>query len=223
MSYALNGCPTKSKIRDLVAGLSSLENEPITSARVLEYMRQVQPSVVALTPYLLWNRDYYTRNLLYRDDFFEVIALCWLPGQRTPIHSHDGQLGWMTVLQGELACRDYVFVRPGFLKKPPSSSANCADGSRPVEVQMLNTINCRGDGTVMVVDRRRTTHQIENIEKSPLGSVSLHVYSKPIDSCVLFDEATRRCERRQLQYDSVQGVPLARPLETEWRPGDTAA
>jgi hypothetical protein len=37
----------------------------------------------------------------------------------------------------------------------------------------------------------------------------LHVYSKPIDSCVLFDETTRCCERRRLQYYSADGTVLS--------------
>src|SRR5271154_2763589 len=110
MFKTLDVHPLKLRVADFIAGLQALEKEPITSARVLEYMTHVQPSAVALTPYLLWNRERYARNLLYRDDFFEVMALCWLPHQRTPIHSHNGQLGWVTVLQGELVCRNYRFI-----------------------------------------------------------------------------------------------------------------
>ncbi len=223
MSHALDVHPLKSRIGDFIAGLKTLEKEPITSARVVEYMTQVQPSVVALTPYLLWNREHYARNLIYRDDFFEMIALCWLPGQRTPIHSHDGQLGWVTVLQGELVCRNYRFVRPGLSRKPISPAKYGSSSGRPVEVEPLNSMNCQADGSVAVVDRRQTTHQIENLEKSPLGSVSLHVYSKPIDSCVLFDEATRCCERRQLQYYSAFGVLLEPPPQPERQLAETAA
>jgi cysteine dioxygenase len=39
--------------------------------------------------------------------------------------------------------------------------------------------------------------------------VSLHIYSKPIDSCVAFDLKSHRCGRRSLQYHSVQGVMLS--------------
>ena len=200
--------PLKSRVADFVAGLKALEQMPITPARVSELMAQVQLSPEALAPYLLWKPDTYARNLIYRDDFFEILALCWLPGQRTPIHSHNGQLGWVTVVQGELVCRDYRFVRSA-VSKASGASNGCMPGSgRPVEVELLGSASFAADGAVAVVDRRQTTHQIENLEKSRHGSVSLHVYSKPIDSCVLFDETSRCCERRRLQYHSADGAIL---------------
>jgi cysteine dioxygenase len=222
MSRSLDVHPLKTRVVDFIAGLKALEKESITSARVLEYLTQMQPSVVALTPYLLWNRERYARNLIYRDRYFEVMALCWLPWQRTPIHSHDGQLGWVTVLQGELVCRNYRFIRPELAKKT-ATPAYASPSGRPVEVQLLDSMHYQASGGVAVVDRRQTTHQIENLEKSPLGSVSLHVYSKPIDSCVLFDEATRCCERRQLHYHSSNGVVLPASPPLNQRATATAA
>jgi cysteine dioxygenase len=214
MTRTLDVHPLKSRIGDFVAGLKTLEKEPITSARVRDYVQQMQPSFEALAPYILWNRERYTRNLIYRDQFFEVLALCWLPGQRTPIHSHNGQLGWVTVAQGELVCRNYRFMRPEVLKKMQVAAENRAGARRRVEVELLNWASYQADGSVSVVDRRQTTHQIENLEKSPAGSVSFHLYSKPIDSCCLFDEATRCCERHSLQYHSVNGIILDATLQS---------
>ena len=214
--------PVESRVRDFIAGLRALEKEPITTARVSEFMAQMQPPLGALAPYLYWNSERYTRNLIYRDPWFEVIALCWLPSQKTPIHSHNGQLGWLTILQGELVCRNYRFVRPADAKKMPSARSNEPAG-RPVEVELQCSTKCEADGSVAVVDRRQTTHQIENLEKSHHGSVSLHVYSKPIDSCVLFDETSRCCERRRLQYHSANGVILRTPPQELDRLASAAA
>ena len=186
-------------------------------------MSQMQLRAQALAPYLLWNRERYARNLVYRDDFFEVLALCWMPGQRTPIHSHNGQLGWVTVVQGELVCRNYRFVRSPAREQTTIPDRYEPGANRTVEVELLNSAVCAADGTVSAVDRRRTTHQIENLEKSRHGSVSLHVYSKPIDSCVLFDERDRCCERRRLHYYSVNGVILETSVGGPERLTDTAA
>jgi cysteine dioxygenase len=202
--------PLKSRVGDFIAGLQALEKEPITTAAVTEFIEQMQPSAKALAPYLLWNGERYARNLIYRDAYFEVLALCWFPGHRTPIHSHNGQLGWVTVVQGDLVCRNYRFLRS-------RAGQGSGDGrethllpkaavGHPVEVELLHSESCCADGSVAVVDRRQTTHQIENLERSRYGSVSLHVYSKPIDSCVIFDETTRCCERRTLEYYSEEGI-----------------
>lgn len=209
MVQALDVHPLKSRVGDFIADLKALEKEPITAPRVLDLLTQTQLPATAFAPYLLWNSKTYARNLIYRDHCFEVLALCWLPGQRTPIHSHDGQLGWVKVVQGEVTCRNYRFVRSPEAKRDEANKKyDAAFPDRRVEVELLGSANCQADGSVAQVDRCRTTHQIENLEKSGYGSVSLHVYSKPIDSCVLFDETTRSWERRRLKYYSADGFML---------------
>lgn len=211
MAQTLDVHPLETRVGDFIAGLHSLEKEPITTARVSDFLAQMQLSGEAIAPYLLWNRETYARNLIFRDDFFKVLALCWLPGQRTPIHSHDGQLGWVTVVQGELVSRDYKFVRAQPEESPRRGLGTTA--RRPVEVELLGSTTRQADGSVALVDRVRTTHRIENLEHSQHGSVSLHVYSKPINSCALFDETSRCCERRQLRYYSAGGVILKPELQ----------
>jgi cysteine dioxygenase len=210
MIRTINVHPLKSRVGDFIADLKSVEQGPITTGQVLNLLSQSRLTYEAIAPYVFWSREKYTRNLIYRDDFFEVIALCWLPGQKTPIHSHDGQLGWVTVVQGELVCSEYKFVRPRPIGDP-AERKKCAPSGQPVEVEAVNSTMCQADGSVAVVDRRRTTHQIENLEKSVCGSVSLHVYSRPIDACVLFDDSSRCCARQRLQYYSVNGVMLTNP------------
>jgi hypothetical protein len=50
MPLTLDVHPLKSRIGDFVAGLKALEKESITSAKVLEYLTQMQPSAEALSP-----------------------------------------------------------------------------------------------------------------------------------------------------------------------------
>ncbi|HTR26425.1 MAG TPA: cysteine dioxygenase family protein [Terriglobales bacterium] len=207
---SLDSHPLRSSVGDFIAALQELEGSPITTARVLDFLSQTRPSAEALAPYILWSSDHYTRNLIYRDQFFEVLALCWLPGQHTPVHTHDGQLGWVTMVQGELDCRDYRFVRPPLEERSDPTDSQFrpyfSARSRRVDVELLASTICVADGSVVVVDRRRTTHQIANLEHSRHGSVSLHIYSKPIERCVQFDETSRCWERRPLQYHNMNGV-----------------
>jgi hypothetical protein len=113
---------------------------------------------------------------------------------------------------GFVVCRNYRFVRAQAL---PNENFSVTQKGRAVEVEPLNSSICQAGGSVTVVDRRRTTHRLENAEASRYGSVSLHVYSKPIDSAVLFDEASRCCARRRMQYYSVLGSILGKPSAGE--------
>ena len=222
MSQTYEVHPLQSRVGDLVACLKALEKELITTAKVSDLLARMPLSPEALIPYLWWNPERYTRNLIYRDHHFEVLVLCWLPGQRTPIHSHNGQLGWMTAVQGELVCRNYRFVR---IQAPPKGAVSSArpEGGRPVEVESLESTTCRADGSVIIVDRRQTTHRLENVETSRCGSVSLHVYSKPIDSAVLFDEVNRCCARQRMEYYSANGSVLRKSLVGEEQLAGAAA
>jgi len=58
------------------------------------------------------------------------------------------------------------------------------------------------------VDKVQTIHQVVVQGAEPV--ISLHIYSRPIDSCVAFDLAQRRCYRRELSYYSKYGDVVVR-------------
>ena len=64
-------------------------------------------------------------------------------------------------------------------------------------------------GAITTVDREETIHQIANLETFGEPAISLHVYSKPIDSCVVYDLENETCSRVQLSYYSDRGKILA--------------
>lgn len=64
---------------------------------------------------------------------------------------------------------------------------DCLAGAHSVELEFLNTIGCANDGRIDTVDKLQSIHQIENADRTRSGCISLHVYSKPFDSCVAFD------------------------------------
>jgi len=61
---------------------------------------------------------------------------------------------------------------------------------------------------VNTVDKVQTIHQVVVQGGEPV--ISLHIYSRPIDSCVAFDLAQRRCYRRELSYYSKYGDVVVR-------------
>ena len=58
------------------------------------------------------------------------------------------------------------------------------------------------------MDKVQTIHQVVVQGSEPV--ISLHIYSRPIDSCVAFDLAQRRCYRRELSYYSKYGDVVVR-------------
>lgn len=200
--------PLHTSVRDMVEGLCTLEQEPITKVRVREFLESCPITANALSSYTFWREGAYTRNLIYRDGLFEVMAICWGPGQKTPIHTHNGQLGWMSVVQGEILTHHYRYVRCSAPENQNVIGMDCLAGAHNVELDRLETVKCSNDGQILTVDKLQTIHQIENADPARSGCVSLHVYSKPIDSCVAFDMEKHLCWRRSLRFYSSEGVVL---------------
>lgn len=129
----------------------------------------------------------YTRTLVYRDAQVELLVLAWAPGAAARVHDHGGQRCWLQVVDGVLESTDFRRVR---------------GGHRP-GVAVLATAGERrrlGPGDVDARDRSARLHGV----RAPMQdgvAVSVHVYSKPIDRCLVFDLEAERCSLRKLHYD----------------------
>ncbi len=140
---------------------------------VAGYLAGHRPRFEDLEPYVRYDPQRYSRQRVFRDDEFEVLLLCWQPGQYTPIHEHGGQHGWVAVLDGRLRLQEYL----------PESMP--AEGARiRLRAGAVDEVG-RGEARVETV-RLETVHRVG----SPHGrSLSLHVYARPLDSFLAYDEA----------------------------------
>ena len=111
----------------------------------------------------------YTRNLIYRNENYEMMAICWGIGHHTPIHDHNGQEGWIKVIDGKVEESLY-------------------------QVQMLDEDSFRAEllkadqfskGAVSHVNDEIAFHSIRNLNRG--RSVTLHLYSLPISRCHIYD------------------------------------
>jgi cysteine dioxygenase len=191
------------RLDDFLGSLRGLESEPITSQRVLELCSECRLEPSSLERYSHFVDAGYTRNLIFRDELFEVMLLCWAPRQRTPIHSHNGQLGWMTVERGALAVIDYKWLGCNAAENQNVVGLDCLAGATELDLERQRVHECHPGGPVATVDKSQTIHQVVTCGSEP--AVSLHIYSRPIDSCVAYDLARRSCYRRQLSYYSRYG------------------
>ena len=62
-------------IEGFIEKLRSFESGLITRDAVLELCGSIQISDSSLSPYVFFDDSFYTRNLVYRDDLFEVIII----------------------------------------------------------------------------------------------------------------------------------------------------
>src|SRR5215467_16015221 len=149
-------------VDDFIDRLRSFERSLITRDCVLDLCSSVRITDSSLAPYVYFDDAFYTRNLIYRDELFEVMTICWQPGQKTAIHTHNGQLGWMTVSQGEVLTHEYHHERCNAPENQNVVNIDCLGGATELQIDKIRTVSC-AEGTGMVtVDKLQTIHQIEN-------------------------------------------------------------
>jgi cysteine dioxygenase len=192
-------------IDDFIDGLRSFERSLITRDRVLDFCSSLRITDSSLDPYVFFDDAFYTRNLIYRDDLFEVMTICWLPGQKTAVHTHNGQLCWMITQRGNLAVVDYRWLGCDHPEFQNVVGLDCVAGSEHTKLEVIREVVASTSGPVMTADKLQTIHRLYNLSPAQERAISVHVYSLPIDSCVAFDLDNQRCYRRQLGYFSRDG------------------
>lgn len=169
-------------LEQLIDSLQAIPRDSFRDDLVLDVVRSTRVDVAALEPFVDWQPDRYTRHLVYRDDLFQILVLCWNVGQCTPIHDHAGQKCWMMVEQGRLEIEDYCY--------------NEGVAPRPLNSEIVG-------GDALHVDQCACVHKIVNHAEWGERALSVHVYSRPFDSCYVYDLATGDRELIDLCYDSV--------------------
>lgn len=64
--------------------------------------------------FALFNSIKYSRNLLEFNENFELIVLCWLPGQESPIHNHSVRKTPFSLLLTFCPFSKHTFFFPSF-------------------------------------------------------------------------------------------------------------
>src|ERR1044071_3964449 len=123
-------------------------------------------------------------------------------GAITPLHTHNGQLGWMTMIEGKLLVENYKKIDCNRPENQQVVGMDCLAGATRIEMQHLQNELAIPGGPLNTVDKTQTIHRIRNLAEWNEPAVSMHVYSRPIDSCVVFDMDAQRCYRRELKYDN---------------------
>jgi cysteine dioxygenase len=128
-----------------------------------------------------WAPDKYTRNCIASNDHFELILLCWPPGQGTQIHNHDNKNCLVKVISGNLLEKTYQLQEESFI--PTGSS-----------------ILLSGEVTQATAEAENFLHSLKNY--TPQRAMSLHLYMEPIKQCLVFDSEESCFKQVEVTYDT---------------------
>jgi cysteine dioxygenase len=150
----------------------------------------------SLAPYLTWDRQHYTRNLIDKTDLYELIAICLDVGQSSSVHNHRDQNCWMAAPVGKLLVENF---HVGF---EDAEAGKCQlEASNTVELTAANPC---------AVDPREPVHRVVNPRDGNQRAVTLHVYSRPFDSCVVYSPEQGTCGDIRLHYNTAFGKAVPR-------------
>jgi len=163
--------------------------------QIIEFLRSAPVTPDTLVPYLAWDRQHYTRNLIDKTPLYELIAICWEIGQASSVHNHRDQNCWMAVPVGRLLVENYRTIFQDLSRGKCQLAA-----SDTVEMNAVQPC---------AVDPQEPVHRVVNLHAFNQRAVSLHIYSRPFDSCVVYSPEQGTCGEIRLHYTTKYGKPCA--------------
>src|SRR5437667_4836339 len=95
-------------IEEFVAGLRRFSEPAFSDVdQILGFLKSTPVAPDTLRPYLTWDRQHYTRNLIDKTPLYELVAICWEVGQVSSVHNHREQNCWMAVPIGRLLVENF--------------------------------------------------------------------------------------------------------------------
>ncbi|MEP6924343.1 MAG: cysteine dioxygenase family protein [Pyrinomonadaceae bacterium] len=178
-------------IETLLNGLLEIPAEDFVIGTVCDFLRANPVKSDSLVPYLFFSQTCYTRNLIFKNELFEMMTLCWENGQATPIHDHANQNCWMAMPQGKLRVINF-------------RTAEIVAGKNLCRVEQTEQLDIE-ESCAAEVDPAEPIHQILNLPEFGDRAVSLHIYSRPFTSCQIYSTSLNEVRTRQLCYYSIDG------------------
>lgn len=182
---------TKIGIDKFKEGLCSIKPEEFTLENIYQYLADTPVDFDSLNPYLFFSEKFYTRNLIHRNEIFELMAICWDKGQVSRVHNHAGQNCWMAVPKGTLRVQNFRALEL-------DEAQNHCLLAESEKFDISEKEPCR-------VEQDEPIHQVLNLSEFNNKAVSLHVYSRPIERCLSYCRETHKYHEVKLFYTSING------------------
>ena len=192
MSIATPRAQSQLSIQEFTSELRKLP--PASFERVdavQRFLREHPVDPDSLSPYLCWDHQHYTRNLIDKSDLYELVAICWEVGQASSIHNHRDQNCWMAAPIGTLMVQNYRVIAQDI------EAGTCK--IEPTDTLEMNQTN------PVAVDPQEPVHRVYNPAELKQRAVSLHVYSRPFDTCVVYSDQQGTCGVIKLHYTTQYG------------------
>lgn len=143
------------RLAALIQQLSSAGS--LTADEIATLLQSSEVNVSDVQPFVRYSKENYTRNLVFGNEEFQVLVLCWRPAQGSAVHDHRSSSCGVRILSGNATERSYQTLQ--------SQHPFRTDNLKPGEVTSSDS---------------PFVHSIVNEASEPL--ITLHVYAPPLVS-----------------------------------------
>ena len=179
-------------IADFVAELRKFPDAAFDQTeQIWKFLQDTPVASDSLAPYLTWDAQHYTRNLVDKTPLYELVAICWEVGQVSSVHNHREQNCWMAVPIGRLQVENFRV-----LHQDVDAGVCKLEATDTLEMNISQPC---------AVDPREPVHRVLNPRPFNARAVSLHVYSRPFDTCVVYSAEQGTCGEVKLHYTTKYG------------------
>ncbi|MFI5059398.1 MAG: cysteine dioxygenase [Candidatus Acidiferrales bacterium] len=178
-------------ITDWVKGLASVPEREFSLTNVQDYILRHAVRPETLDKYLFFSKGNYTRNLIFKNEVFECMTICWEVGQASRVHNHRDQNCWMAAPIGRLKVQNFRVDE----RDAPHGKCRVV----PTDIYEMDAAH------PACVNPLEPVHQVLNLPEFGQRAVSIHIYSKPFDSCEVYLREKGTYSDVPLHYTSEYG------------------
>lgn len=172
-------------LEDFIHEARALRKREWCLEKFWDLVRRLQLGDDAIEEHVYFREDTYSRNLIVLTPQFEMLTLCWRPGQRTRIHDHMESFSVVKVIRG--TCANHIYERRDDGKKPGLA-----------DVQRVRT-DLVAPGEYMSLDVGGI-HEMENPAENGEDLVTLHFYAEPLREINVFVPPEKKVDRVRMRY-----------------------
>jgi hypothetical protein len=162
-------CSRVYTLSSLVRIIANLKSKP-TFEDLQDWLAHVEVDAAELEPYVNFRPGTYVRTRVIRNEFVEMLVLCWRAGHYTSIHDHNGSYSSIRVISGEMHETLYDY---------DAERGLCESFSRRWSPGHVATAD--------IPD----IHRIGNPEGDTRDMITLHCYAPPFDVIKTYQPGSR--------------------------------
>jgi cysteine dioxygenase len=172
---------------DLLQEVAGIKEDDLSLETYKKLIQKLNVPQGLIDQHVHFSDEGYARNLICVTPRFEMIVMCWQPGQMSSIHDHLDSFALSYVVKGYLT--NIVYERTDDEEKADPEYAELA----PVSMEVLPagswiSLDCDG------------IHKMGCSAESPEPLITLHYYARPLREIHYYYPEEKRRELKRLVY-----------------------